>query len=154
MKLVGDNYYFLFTGYSDPSKDLRKAVKAKEKAAKKAKKEKKKKGEKAEDLFDPENLAKYRKEIEEKRKLASALSPGETYISRAFFNTGSIYFSRAFSVEERCAATSQISFSRAFCISERAQRKEHLSAGFISGEGVSYFLPEEKCLDSLRYVVD
>ena len=63
-------------GYSDPSKDLRKAVKAKEKAAKKAKKEKKRKGEKAEDLFDPANLAKYKKEIEEKRKLAEALSPG------------------------------------------------------------------------------
>ncbi len=100
VKLVGDNYNFLFTGYSDPSKDLRKAVKAKEKAAKKAKKEKKKKGEKAEDLFDPENLAKYRKEIEEKRKLASALSPGETRVSRAFFNTGGIYFSRAFSVDK------------------------------------------------------
>lgn len=63
-------------GYSDPSKDLRKAVKAKEKAAKKAKKEKKRKGEKTEDLFDPENLAKYKKEIEEKRKLAAAVSPG------------------------------------------------------------------------------
>ena len=63
-------------GYSDPGKDLRKAVKAKEKAAKKAKKAKKKKGEKAEDLFDPENLAKYKKEIEEKRKLAAELSPG------------------------------------------------------------------------------
>jgi len=65
-----------YLGYSDPGKDLRKAVKAKEKAAKKAKKAKKKKGEKAEDLFDPENLAKYKKEIEEKRKLASELSPG------------------------------------------------------------------------------
>ena len=65
-----------YLGYSDPTKDLRKAVKAKEKAAKKAKKAKKKKGEKAEDLFDPENLAKYKKEIEEKRKLAAELSPG------------------------------------------------------------------------------
>jgi len=65
-----------YLGYSDPGKDLRKAVKAKEKAAKKAKKAKKKKGEKAEDLFDPENLAKYKKEIEEKRKLAAELSPG------------------------------------------------------------------------------
>ena len=36
-----------YLGYSDPSKDLRKAVKAKEKAAKKAKKAKKKKGIKA-----------------------------------------------------------------------------------------------------------
>merc|ERR1712113_698157 len=59
-----------YLGYSDPGKDLRKAVKAKEKAAKKAKK--------AEDLFDPENLAKYKKEIEEKRKLAAELSPGTT----------------------------------------------------------------------------
>ena len=65
-----------YLGYSDPGKELRKAVKAKEKAAKKAKKAKKKKGEKAEDLFDPENLAKYKKEIEEKRNLASELSPG------------------------------------------------------------------------------
>ena len=58
-------------GYSDPQKELRKAVKAKEKAAKKAKKAKKKKGEKPEDLFDPANLAKYKQELEEKRKLAS-----------------------------------------------------------------------------------
>ena len=57
-------------GYTDPGKDLRKAVKAKEKAAKKAKKEKKRKGIKEEDLFDPKNLEKYRKELEEKRKLA------------------------------------------------------------------------------------
>lgn len=63
-------------GYSDPTKDLRKAVKAKEKAAKKAKKAKKKKGEKTEDLFDPENLAKYKQEIQEKRRLAAELSPG------------------------------------------------------------------------------
>ena len=54
-------------GYSDPQKELRKAVKAKEKAAKKAKKAKKKKGEKEEDLFDPANLAKYKQELEEKR---------------------------------------------------------------------------------------
>ena len=70
-------------GYSDPQKELRKAVKAKEKAAKKAKKAKKKKGEKVEDLFDPENLAKYKKEIEEKkemRKLAAEVSPGKVYI--------------------------------------------------------------------------
>ena len=64
-------------GYSDPGKDLRKAVKAKEKAAKKAKKAKKKKGLKEEDLFDPKNLAKYKAEIEEKRRLAvEAVSPG------------------------------------------------------------------------------
>lgn len=69
-------------GYSDPQKELRKAVKAKEKAAKKAKKAKKKKGEKVEDLFDPENLAKYKKELEEKRNLrdlAAPVSPGRTY---------------------------------------------------------------------------
>ena len=70
-------------GYSDPQKELRKAVKAKEKAAKKAKKAKKKKGEKVEDLFDPENLAKYKKEIEEKRKLAAPVSPGNrNYLSK------------------------------------------------------------------------
>ena len=62
-------------GYSDPQKELRKAVKAKEKAAKKAKKAKKKKGEKPEDLFDPANLAKYKQELEEKRKLASLAAP-------------------------------------------------------------------------------
>ena len=66
-----------FLGYSDPTKDLRKAVKAKERAAKKAKKEKKKKGGKTEDLFDPENLAKYKAELEEKRRLAAEASPGE-----------------------------------------------------------------------------
>ena len=65
-----------FLGYSDPTKDLRKAVKAKEKAAKKAKKEKKKKGGKTEDLFDPENLAKYKAELEEKRRIAAEASPG------------------------------------------------------------------------------
>ena len=68
-------------GYSDPQKELRKAVKAKEKAAKKAKKAKKKKGEKVEDLFDPANLAKYKKELEEKRKQeaeAAPISPGKT----------------------------------------------------------------------------
>ncbi|XP_040569178.1 uncharacterized protein stnA [Lepeophtheirus salmonis] len=57
-------------GYSDPTNELRKAVKKKEKAAKKARKEKKKKTGKKEDLFDPENLAKYKKELEEKRKAA------------------------------------------------------------------------------------
>ena len=62
-----------YLGYSDPTKDLRKAVKQKEKAAKKARKEKKKKtGKKGEDLFDPENLAKYKREIEEKRRQAEA----------------------------------------------------------------------------------
>lgn len=66
-----------FLGYSDPTKDLRKAVKAKEKAAKKAKKAQKKKGGKAEDLFDPENLAKYKAELEEKRRLAKEISPGK-----------------------------------------------------------------------------
>ena len=72
-----------FLGYSDPQKELRKAVKAKEKAAKKAKKAKKKKGEKEEDLFDPENLAKYKKELEEKkrtRELAAEVSPGKSLI--------------------------------------------------------------------------
>ena len=63
-------FSFFSPGYTDPGKDLRKAVKAKEKAAKKAKKEKKRKGIKEEDLFDPKNLEKYRKELEEKRKLA------------------------------------------------------------------------------------
>ena len=67
-----------FLGYSDPTKDLRKAVKAKEKAAKKAKKAQKKKGGKAEDLFDPENLAKYKAELEEKRRLAAEISPGKS----------------------------------------------------------------------------
>ncbi len=118
------------TGYSDPSKDLRKAVKAKEKAAKKAKKEKKKKGEKAEDLFDPENLAKYRKEIEEKRKLASALSPGEIRISRAFFHNGSIYFWRAFLVERRFAASPQRNFSRAFC-TKKSSKKRTFESRFL-----------------------
>ena len=47
-----------YLGYSDPTKDLRKAVKKKEKEAKKARKAKKKKTGKKEDLFDPENLAK------------------------------------------------------------------------------------------------
>merc|ERR1712045_878453 len=41
----------------------------------KAKKAKKKKGEKEEDLFDPANLAKYKQELEEKRKLASLAAP-------------------------------------------------------------------------------
>ena len=62
-----------FSGYSDPSKDLRKAVKAKEKVAKKAKK-----GIKEEDLFAPKRLAKYKREIDEKRRLAAELSPGRT----------------------------------------------------------------------------
>ena len=65
-----------FLGYSDPTKDLRKAVKAKEKAAKKAKKAKKKKGEKEEDLFDPANLAKYKAELEEKKRQAEAAAAG------------------------------------------------------------------------------
>merc|ERR1712062_563886 len=48
--------------------DVDKAVKKKEKEAKKARKAKKKKTGKKEDLFDPENLEKYRLELEEKRK--------------------------------------------------------------------------------------
>ena len=56
-----------YLGYSDPTKDLRKAVKKKEKAAKKAKKANKKKTGKKEDLFDPENLEKYKREIEQRR---------------------------------------------------------------------------------------
>ena len=59
-----------YLGYSDPTKELRKAVKQKEKAAKKARKAKKKKTGKKEDLFDPENLAKYKAELEEKRRQA------------------------------------------------------------------------------------
>merc|ERR1711894_600160 len=57
-----------YLGYSDPTKDLRKAVKKKEKEAKKARKAKKKKTGKKEDLFDPENLEKYRLELEQKKK--------------------------------------------------------------------------------------
>ena len=57
-----------FLGYEDPNKDLRKAVKAKEKAAKKARKAKKKKTGKKEDLFDPENLAKFKAELEERKR--------------------------------------------------------------------------------------
>ena len=57
-----------YLGYEDPNKELRKAVKAKEKAAKKARKEKKKKKGKTEDLFDPENLAKFKAELEERKK--------------------------------------------------------------------------------------
>jgi len=57
-----------YLGYSDPTKELRKAVKKKEKEAKKARKAKKKKTGKKEDLFDPENLAKYKLELEQKRK--------------------------------------------------------------------------------------
>lgn len=56
-----------YLGYSDPTKELRKAVKKKEKEAKKARKAKKKKTGKKEDLFDPENLAKYKLELEEKK---------------------------------------------------------------------------------------
>ena len=55
-------------GYEDPNKDLRKAVKAKEKAAKKARKAKKKKTGKKDDLFDPENLAKFKAELEERKR--------------------------------------------------------------------------------------
>ena len=66
-----------YLGFEDPNKELRKAVKAKEKAAKKARKAKKKKtGKKGEDLFDPENLAKYKRELEEKRKAAAAAEAG------------------------------------------------------------------------------
>ena len=36
----------------------------------------KKKGGKTEDLFDPENLAKYKAELEEKRSIAAEASPG------------------------------------------------------------------------------
>merc|ERR1712110_1051336 len=50
------------------NKDLRKAVKAKEKAAKKARKAKKKKTGKKDDLFDPENLAKFKAELEERKR--------------------------------------------------------------------------------------
>ena len=57
-----------YLGYSDPTKDLRKAVKKKEKEAKKARKAKKKKTGKKEDLFDPENLAKYKLELDQKRQ--------------------------------------------------------------------------------------
>ena len=57
-----------YLGYSDPTKELRKAVKKKEKEAKKARKAKKKKGGKKEDLFDPENLAKYKLELDQKRQ--------------------------------------------------------------------------------------
>ena len=56
-----------YLGYSDPTKDLRKAVKQKEKAARKAKKANKKKTGKKEDLFDPANLEKYKREIEQRR---------------------------------------------------------------------------------------
>ena len=61
---LGEDYL----GYDDPTKDLRKAVKAKEKAAKKARKAKKKKTGKKEDLFDPENLAKFKAELEERKR--------------------------------------------------------------------------------------
>ncbi|TRY71729.1 hypothetical protein TCAL_03141 [Tigriopus californicus] len=57
-----------YLGYADPTKDLRKAVKEQEKAAKKARKDKKKKTGKKEDLFDPENIAKYKREIEERKR--------------------------------------------------------------------------------------
>ena len=52
---------------------LPQTVKKKEKEAKKARKAKKKKGGKKEDLFDPENLAKYKLELEEKRKEREAV---------------------------------------------------------------------------------
>ena len=73
-----------YLGFDDPNKELRKAVKAKEKAAKKARKAKKKaekakggKGKKGgEDLFDPANLARYKKELEEKRKAAEEAAAG------------------------------------------------------------------------------
>jgi hypothetical protein len=61
---LGEDYL----GYNDPTQDLRKAVKAKEKAAKKARKAKKKKTGKKEDLFDPENLAKYKAELDERKR--------------------------------------------------------------------------------------
>ena len=69
-----------YLGFDDPNKELRKAVKAKEKAAKKARKAKKKagKGKKGEDLFDPANLAKYKKELEEKRKAAEEAAAHDT----------------------------------------------------------------------------
>ncbi|CAB4064061.1 unnamed protein product [Lepeophtheirus salmonis] len=59
-------------GYSDPTNELRKAVKKKKKKQqlKRLVKKRKKKTGKKEDLFDPENLAKYKKELEEKRKAA------------------------------------------------------------------------------------
>ena len=71
-----------YLGYSDPTKDLRKAVKKKEKEAKKARKAKKKRTGKKEDLFDPENLAKYKLELDEKKKereaaLANASTIGQ-----------------------------------------------------------------------------
>lgn len=67
-----------YLGYNDPTKELRKAVKKKEAEAKKARKAKKKKtGKKSEDLFDPENLARYRAEIEEKRRAAQRVDDQE-----------------------------------------------------------------------------
>merc|ERR1712083_154783 len=57
-----------FLGYEDANKAIKKAVKEKEKAAKKARKAKKKKTGKKEDLFDPENLAKFKLELEERKK--------------------------------------------------------------------------------------
>ena len=57
-----------FLGYEEQGKALKKAVKEKEKAAKKARKAKKKKTGKKEDLFDPENLAKFKAELEERKK--------------------------------------------------------------------------------------
>merc|ERR1712083_967500 len=57
-----------FLGYEDANKAIKKAVKEKEKAAKKARKAKKKKTGKKEDLFDPENLAKFKAELEERKR--------------------------------------------------------------------------------------
>lgn len=63
-----------YLGYSDPTKDLRKAVKQKEKAAKKARKAKKKKtGKKEDDLFDPENLAKFKVNTESQLQFLKGL---------------------------------------------------------------------------------
>ncbi len=67
-----------YLGFSDPAKDLRKTVKQLEKGAKKARKNKKKKTGKKEDLFDPENLAKYKKELEEKKRRAEEAEAAES----------------------------------------------------------------------------
>lgn len=61
---LGEDYL----GYTDANKDIKKAVKAREKAAKKQAKAKKKKTGKKEDLFDPENLAKFKAELEERKR--------------------------------------------------------------------------------------
>ena len=62
-----------YLGYSDLTKDLRKAVEQKEKAAKKANK---KKTVKKEDVFDPKNLAKYKCELEKEAALSKAHKDG------------------------------------------------------------------------------